>query len=196
MKISCPKLLGSSSSPCKMKRKKEKQKAEIDARAAEVYTCGPCCRSAGFSFRCSVPIAQREWSLWKLLLRFPFLLSEPSALVGGSGLRMVKRTPSLEVLRRDRTAGGDDDEWSEILKKTQGILVGSSLLNHFSLMQYLYTANNKRIRGMGCYFSVLSWVQTALGILDQKLQAWNQPKQIASCMRGQGLGTRSSSAQG
>ena len=96
MKISCPKLLGSSSSPCKMKRKKEKQKAEIDARAAEVYTCGPCCRSAGSSFRCSVPIAQREWSLWKLLLRFPFLLSEPSALVGGSGLRMVKRTSSLE----------------------------------------------------------------------------------------------------
>jgi len=98
------------------KKRKEKRKAKRGTPELQRRT--GVALAAGSSFRCSVPISQREFVASEAALCFLFLLLRTKCSGwwlrfkdgGPDDLRMVNRTPSRELLRSDRTARGDADE--------------------------------------------------------------------------------------
>lgn len=117
-------------------KKRKAQSQERDSGAAKAYTCGPCCRSPGSSFRCTVPISQREIVASEAALCFLFLLlrtkcsgwwlwfkdGEPDAIAGAPAQRSDssrRRWGVMGKLWREPIPMAMGPGWLQILKPFQ-----------------------------------------------------------------------------
>jgi hypothetical protein len=145
MEISCLKLLAvlsSSYSPCIYNEKGGKgHKAEIDAWAAEAYTCGPSFLAAGLPAPASVAPSRSRNENGHFGSCFVLSLSFSCLQTKCSGWWLRFKDGEADAIARDPAQRSDREmqRWLVVWnsEEKQGILVGWSHLKLFNLMQYL-----------------------------------------------------------